>query len=788
MYRRYRIKRKCCCGVLTFFRELCYNKKVLQKKRRSSLPERYMEAKYQMSKKKHIPRRNEQAAEQPQEEKLTGGENVTPAEPEPAEPEAPETADAEETAELKAPETESPAEEAQEPEVPEAEPEKPAAEEANESAETEKAAEKPAAEAEEEYNFQSLLRDIKGITGKAKAAALRYELPELLLTRLIALYFMLSGFWVLYIRVKRQIRAVENWRDFVGVVGSNGMLLCSVIFLISSFVTLSCLCSMLPKKKRIVDQCAAVVSVLFFDVALLWRVNNFFLTTAVAFVSLVFIYYAVVKLPDRKALERLPRPLPLLIVLAAGILVTVFIASGSVYKHKIFGTACHDFGLFVQMFHSLSKNLTAVTTCERDHALSHFYIHSSFIYYLLVPVYKLFPKDETLLIAQAVLAVSGLIPMYLIAKNHNYKGIPLIFLSFMYAFSIGVISPCFYDFHENAFLPALLMWLFYAVDRKKIVFMWIMAFLVCMVKEDAPLYTLCIGLYMFFELKGDKKRWHGLLMAVITGAYMMFITAWLTKNGDGATMTATRFGILMINYDGGLKDVVKNVLLDPSYFFSLLVHEDTLNFFLKMMLPLLFIPFLTKKIHRFWLMMPFIVMNLTIGAGYGYAANVDYQYVFGPICLLLYMVVINLEDFGAEKKHDLSIVLGGAAILFFVGLPLYHLDAKENFIASRDGFTAVDECLDRLPEDGRICATPFLLSHCADREEIYLLDNADTNLAEEGRTQDLILEPDRYDFYVFGPDSELGQFMAPLLEQMGWRYVDGVEHRVAVYQSPSYHG
>lgn len=710
-----------------------------------------------MSKKKHTPRQQNPASK-PDTEKLTGSVTVTKKaevpQPEPKpEPAAPDETSLPETAE-------SGQQTAAEPKSDTAEPQSNA----------------PEAPAEDEYTLQTLVNDVKAMLG-------RYDLPNMLLTRCIALYFLLSGFWVLYIRNKLDYKPVDQWREFVGAVSGKGMVVCSLIFLAASFVTLSCIHNILPKKARIVDQSLAIGSVLFFDVAMLWRVNNFFMTAAVAFVSLVFIYYVLVKLPSRKPFEKVPWQIGGIIALIATICVTVFIAEATVAKHKIFGTACHDFGLFVQMYHSLSNSIHAITTCERDTPLSHFYIHASYIYYLLVPFYKIVPKESTLLIGQAILAMGGAVPMFLIAKRHNVKGIALIFLTFAYTFSISVISPCFYDFHENAFLPTLLMWLFYAIDSKNTILMWVMTVLVCIVKEDAPLYTVCIGLFIFFEMKGDKKRWQGLLMTALSGIYMVFITSWLTKNGDGSTMTSIRFGNLMINPDGGLGEVVKNVLLDPSYFFSLLIHENTLDFFLKVMLPLLFIPFLTKKIHRFWLMIPFLIMNMTVGAGYGYAASIDFHYIFGPICLLLYMVIINLEDFGEEKKHDLSILLGASAIIFFVGLPLHHWDLVENYEVSKDGFQAVEECLDRLPQDATVCATAFFVSHCADREAIYLFDFNDVN-----RDEGYMLEPDRYDFYVFGPGSELGDVVTPILEQLGWTAVDEVPNRVIVYQSPNYQG
>ena len=629
--------------------------------------------------------------------------------------------------------------------------------------------------AEEQYSFKTLISDAKGLLT-------RYDLPNMLLTRMIGLYFLLSGFWVIYLRKKFMLNPVENWRDFVPKINGGSMLICSLIFLIAGFATLSCFHSIVPKKARVIDHGFAIFSVLFFDIAMLWHANNFFMTTAVMFVSGVFIYYVLAKLPSRKPFEAIPWPVAGAVVLVSTILIMLFIAEGAVKRHMIFGTACHDFGLFVQMYHYLANGLHAYTTCERDTLLSHFNIHASYIYYLLVPFYKLIPKESTLLIAQAVLAMGGAIPMFLIAKRHKIKGLALILISFAYVFSISIISPCFYDFHENAFLPTLLMWLFYAIDRKSSVLTWVFTVLVCIVKEDAPLYIVCIGLFMFFEYKNDRRmRWQGIAMAALSGVYMLLIVRWLTAHGDGATMTAIRFGNLIINPGGGLGEVVKNVLLDPSYFFSLLIQEQTINFFFKVMLPILFLPFITKKIHRYLLMLPFIIMNLCIGAGYGYAADINYQYIFGPFCLLLFTVILNLDDLGEEKKHDLSILLGSAAMVFFVGMSIQNLDSRISYENGKEGFRQVEEVLDSIPQDGVVCATPFLLPHCADRDYIYLYDFNDCD-----RDNNRLLEPDRYEYLVYGPTGELGEFTTPILESLGWTLYNEMPGRVVIYHNPNF--
>ena len=696
-------------------------------------------------------------ADSQQDADLTAAETVSPDEPDPA-------AETETSAETET----TPEEETEQPE------------QVSSEKNAEAAVAPDAAKADEEKEDRYSIRDF---ASDAARLLKRYEIPEMFLLRCITLYFFVAGFWIVRLRTKFSCNAVDGWHDFIGTVGTTQNILSSLVFMFVGFFALSSFSRALPKKSRIADSMFAIGSVLFFDIALLWRREAFFLTAAISFVSLVFIYYAVGKIKNKPLLEKIPLPVCGGVVLATAVCMTVFVAATTIAKHNIFGTACHDFGLFAQMYHSLAQNLKATTTCERDKALSHFYIHSSYIYYLLVPFYKLIPKPQTLLAAQAVLAVGGIIPMFLIAKRHHFKGLSLIFISFAYIFSIAIIGPCYYDFHENAFLPTLLMWLFWALDSKRMIPSWIFAFLVCMVKEDAPLYIVCIGLFFFFENRDDKKRWHGLLMTVISGAYMMFITSWLTANGDGSVMTSIRFGNLMINPDGGLTEVIKNVLLDPAYFFSLLIHEDTLQFFLQVMLPLLFLPFCTKKIHRFWLMIPFLIMNMSVGAGYGYAANVGFHYIFGPVCLLIYMAILNMDDIGDGKKQELAIVLGTTAIVFFFGTLSHQYSSLPNYKASKESFQKVDEVLNSIPKDAALAASAFMVSHCWDRDELYLFDFSDCD-----QDNNRLIDPDRYDFYVFGPTSDLGQFAIPLLEELGFTVYAEYDSRVIVYKSPNYQG
>lgn len=630
--------------------------------------------------------------------------------------------------------------------------------------------------------------DMAAVLEKIKRFFTPFGVPDMLLPRFIAAYFIIAGFNIHSVRKEFNINAVYGWRDYVDKIDGK----MTALFVVMIFMLLTVVYVVMPKKFKISDQSVGIGAVLFFAIETVWRSVDFPLGMGVTAISCVFIAYCADKLRTDKVSSRLPDWLSLVLALAAGGLVCWFVALTTVLRHKIFCSSCFDFGIFVQMYHSLATDLTAVTTCERDKFLSHFMIHSSYIYYILVPFYKLFPKEETLLIAQAIFAMGGIIPTYLVARRHRLHGLSLLFICLTYCFAPGLIGPCYYEFHENAFLPTLLMWLIWAVDGKKTVMIYIMSVLVCIVKEDAPLYVVCILMFYFFANKGLRKRWHGIIISGLSLAYMVFITNWLTKNGDGQMMTSSRFGLLMIDYQGGLGEVAKNVLMDPAYFFSTFIshkasldgtnlnHKDTLTFFLEVMLPLLFLPFFTRKIHRFLLMLPFVIMNLVIGTGYGYAADIGFQYILGPSVLLIYMAILNLDDMGATKRNLFPVALGSASMIVSFTLFSNHIGYISTYKGNQDYYQQLEDMLDRIPESARVASEHNLLPHIAERDEIYCLHINDVH-AEEG----YLANREMYDCYVFSVNSTYDMYK-PFMEN-DYVVFDQIPGRAIIYMTPEYY-
>lgn len=601
-------------------------------------------------------------------------------------------------------------------------------------------------------------------------------LPQMLLLRIFTAFFMVSGV-VIAVLKKDGFNPLGDAKDYIAQVDFTFV----VLSVLGILLALTLVHLLLPEKLRVIDPICTVASVLFFDWKLLYMQNNVYATIGTALVSLVIVAYALSKFKAHGFFEKRPWWVYGVGGLIAALIMTVYIAVCSICHHYLFMTGAVDFGLFVQSFNSLAENLTAVNSCERDVLMSHFKVHSSYIFYLFVPIFKLFPYEETLLVLQAVFSMGGIVPLMLILKNRNFKGLAMLALGLSYVFSIVLIAPCFYDFHENAFLPTLLMWTLWAMDTKRYISFYVFSVLTCLVKEDAPLFIICIGLYAFFENKGDKKRFHGLILAVLSGAYMLFITKWLTENGDGQNMTYWRFGHLMLERNEGMVDVLVNSLRNPGYLFSTLVTEATLPFLVQVMLPLLFLPFFTKKIHRFLLMVPFIVTNLVVGAYYQYAGQIGYQYIFGPATLLIFMTVINIDDMSQNMRRNIPILVFVASFVFFAGIETYNTFYYNYYTEHKAHYTQIEDTLDTIPETAVVGGDSVFVSHLCDRKEIYIFDKNDINADKTA-----LLEPDRYDFVVLRINSEVYNDAVPLLEKEGYTLWKTASNTIAIYKSPSY--
>lgn len=466
------------------------------------------------------------------------------------------------------------------------------------------------------------------------------------------------------------------------------------------------------------DDRALILSVLIYAYMLTWRKPDFIVgigITAVVIITLIYMLDG-----DRLGLSRLRFPWTAAIIAAAvcGAFFGVFTGLLTSLRYLTYSTPNFDFGIFVNMFHNMKQTLRPLVTCERDRLLSHFAVHISPVYYLILPFYCLFPSPITLNIAQSVILASGVIPLFLLAKNRGLSPKCTAALCAAFAFFPAMAGGCFYDIHENCFLTPLLLWMFYFLERDKYAGVYIFALLTLTVKEDAAVYVAFAALYMLLSEKSElnrKKRFlHGGTLLVISCAYFAFAAYVLDRYGTG--IMESRYGNFVLSGEG-LITMIRNVVRNPGLVFSESFDTERIIYLLQMLVPLAFLPLCTRKPARFLLLLPMLLINLM--PDYYYQHTISYQYNFGTLAFLFFAAALNLSDFKPEARRSFAACALVASTLLFNSSVMekrYYIGKYKDCAYE---FQELDRVIELVPDDVSVQASTFLLPHVAARSEIY---------------------------------------------------------------------
>lgn len=437
----------------------------------------------------------------------------------------------------------------------------------------------------------------------------------------------------------------------------------------------------------------------------------------VAAVYALFVVYAMKHLLP---LLRLFAPGKRTVAIAVGVgalLAFCILSAISCLRYKTFSTPNFDFGIFTNMFHNMRKTGLPLVTCERDTLLSHFAVHISPIYYLLLPFYWLIPSPMTLQIGQAAVLMLGVIPVVLLARHYRLSSKTQILLGLLYCFYPVLSTGCFYDIHENCFLPLCLLWTFYFFEKEKPIPMYIAALCVLAVKEDAAIYLLIFAAYMIL---GRRKYAHGTVLAVASAAYFLLATHLINTVGDG--VLNNRFDNLIAPGEEGLGGIVQLALTNPGYLLTQLFTEadggwGKLAYLVQMLLPLAGIPLLTKKPSRWILLAPMLISLLS---HYIYLYDTGFQYHFGALAFLFYAAIGNLSELKAPTRRTLlTLAAVGCCCLYMTAVLPKLSSYMARWERGKETYIRMEEILEELPEDASLNVSSFLLAHVADRDEVY---------------------------------------------------------------------
>lgn len=466
-----------------------------------------------------------------------------------------------------------------------------------------------------------------------------------------------------------------------------------------------------------------------------------------------------------------------------------FVSLWTGYRVLSYGAPTYDFGIFSQMFHQMRTTGLPVTTVERDGALSHFAVHISPIYYLLLPFYWICPRPVTLQVLQAAVLASAVIPLWKLCRRHGLPSLASAGMCLLLLLLPAYAGGASYDIHENAFLTPLLLWMFDGIDREKRWVALLAGGLTLLVKEDAAVYVAIVALWLILRawLRGHS-RWElttgGMLLA---GALVWFflVTAYLERYGDG--VMTYRYQNFLYRGSGSLFTVILAVLMSPMKLIYECMDPEKLPFLALTLLPLLGMPLWTRKYERYVLLIPYILVNLM--SDYPYQHNVFFQYTYGSTACLMYLTVVNLADLvhrtpgRAMTRYaplGLAVIVAGSCFASKVA-PVAASYSKQ-YWNHRTEYAQIGEFLSQIPEDVPVAATTFYTTALSQREVLY-----DVRYCSQEHllsAQYVVLDTeDSRSYTSFETDGANGyQNLVQLLESHGYIPIDTWKEKLVIYQ------
>lgn len=401
----------------------------------------------------------------------------------------------------------------------------------------------------------------------------------------------------------------------------------------------------------------------------------------------------------------------------------LFVSAWTVGRVYSFNAPTFDFGIFSQMFYNMKESGLPMTTVERDGLLSHFYVHMSPIWYLLLPFYMLISTPATLQVLQAAVITSAVIPLWKIGKHHGLSGAGRMLIC-----AVLLLYPAFsggtgYDIHENCFLTPLILWLLYGVDRNNIPIIAISAFLTLTVKEDAAVYVAVIALWMIVKtaLKFKKSEFRSLITGIVLLSasliYFLLVTSFLVKIGDG--VMTYRYDNFIYDASSSLFTVIKSIILNPMKAIFECVDGEKLHFIALTLLPLLGLPLLTRRYERYILLIPYVLVNLM--SDYQYQHDIFFQYSFGSIAFLIYLTVINIADLKINRIQITSLLTATVVSATCFGWTVVPKAIKYpmNCIRNYAYYQNIRETLAQIPEDASVSSATFYTTALSQRKVLY---------------------------------------------------------------------
>ncbi|MDP9069389.1 MAG: DUF2079 domain-containing protein [Actinomycetota bacterium] len=375
-------------------------------------------------------------------------------------------------------------------------------------------------------------------------------------------------------------------------------------------------------------------------------------------------------------------------------------------QHYGFSTFGFDLGIFDQGVWLLSRFEEPFVTVR---GLNLFGDHTSFILLLLVPFYWLAPSASVLLIAQTAALAGAVLPVWFIARDRLRDENLALAAAIAYLAHPAVALTNLENFHPDSFeIPLVFGVLFFMMHRR-----WV-GYTICLiglllVKEDVPLMTFVLGLYV--AVRYDRKV--GLLTSV---GSLMWLGATLFLIFPALNGSGTLYGSRIGGAFGGTAGLLKTALLRPWDVLAVAFGPDKPWYLWQMGAPLAGMFLLSPGLAAVALLP--LLSNLLSSFPYQHQIEFHYGTLIVPVLVTAAIFGIARLRSPAARTNAVIVMTASALVSGYLWGPVGRAP-RGLADPSSERAVAIREAIALIPEDAAVSAAFFTVPHLTHREHIY---------------------------------------------------------------------
>ena len=394
-------------------------------------------------------------------------------------------------------------------------------------------------------------------------------------------------------------------------------------------------------------------------------------------------------------------------ILWIGISISAALMAGlSIWKYQTFQMNGLDLAIFNQIFWNTVHGRLFQMSIWNQLSLGD---HAEFFILALAPLYALIPRPETLLILQSIaLAITGW-PTYRIAKRFLPGSWPIV-LGLATSFSPFLQNTALYEFHVLIFALPILLFVADAYLSSSLLRFLAFLFLALTVREDVSLVVAAFGIIAAIDRRGWK--WIVTPIALSAAWFLGAIKLIGFFSLDGSYKFTTYYSWIL---DGiTVDELARHFLTIP-----------TLEFFLGILMPFLFLPLLRPK----WLLLAALPLSQQILTGQGVGAltfQIHYVILFIPGLILATIESVRRWNFSSIPRMVLLGLFAAGTVYSIATLGPVPAAARmmQNSQPDPKLVAAKQAIVSSIPDNASVLASYDLLPTLSSRERLYSLHYA----------------------------------------------------------------